>query len=81
MKQTCEICGSNHIIPEVHILDQGQYSNGKLQVMVCGNPDALVFKDTLKSELKAHVCGECGHTELKVTNPNALYRKYKDSLK
>ena len=80
MKPACEICGSNDIIPDVRIMDQGQYSDGKLHVAVFGNPEALVFKDRLRSELKAHVCGECGHTELKVTNPHALYRKYKESL-
>lgn len=81
MKTTCELCGSENIIPEVRILDQGEYSNGKLQVVVCGNPDAFIFKDRMMGELKAHVCGECGHTELKVMNPKELYRKYRESLK
>ena len=81
MKTTCEICGSKNIIPDVRILDQGQHSNGVLEVLICGNPNALIFKDKLTGQLKAHVCGECGHTELKVANPKALYRKYKDSLK
>jgi hypothetical protein len=78
-KLTCEVCGSEKIIPEVRILDQGEYSNGRLQVMICGNPNAFLFKDKLMGELKAHVCGECGHTELKVTNPQALYEKYLES--
>lgn len=81
MKPACEVCGSQKIIPDVRIMDQGQHSDGKLKVVVYGNPRALLFKERVQGELKASVCGECGHTELKVVNPKALYQAYMDSLK
>lgn len=81
MKPVCEVCGSQKVIPDVRILDQGQYSDGKLKVVVYGNPRALLFKDKVHGELKAGVCGECGHTELKAVNPKALYQAYQESLK
>ena len=81
MKSTCDVCGSDKIIPGVRILDQGQYSDGMLKVEICGSPDAVIFKDRLHGELKAYICGNCGHTGLKATNPEALYRKYQESIK
>jgi len=81
MKPKCEVCGSAKIIPEVRIIDQGQYSDRKLHVVICGDAEALIFKDRLYGELKAHICGECGHTELRAVNPKDLYNKYQESLK
>ncbi len=78
---TCGVCGSDKIIPEVRIGDQGQYSDGKLKVEICGTPNAMIFKDRLHGELKAYICGSCGHTELRVINPEALYSKYLESIK
>ena len=81
MKQTCGVCGSNKIIHDVFIMDRSDALDKELSVQVMGNPGAFVFKDRLFGQLRAHICGECGHTELRVTNPKALYQKYKDSLK
>ena len=72
----CPKCGSSKIIPRRRIPDQGQYSNGKLQVIVDGDPDALIFKDRLYRQLIADICGECGHVELSVENPGELYEHY-----
>jgi len=75
----CLRCGSTKIIPDVTILDQGQGSTGKLQVVIVGNPEASIFKDHLYGEIKADICGECGHVELRVANPRELYQHYQKS--
>jgi hypothetical protein len=75
----CPRCGSTKIIPGVTILDQGEGSDGKLQVVMFGSPEALIFKDRLYGELNADICGECGHVELRVANPLSLYQHYKKS--
>ena len=72
----CRACGSTRIIPDVEVLDQGEGSDGHLQVVVCGDPHALIFKDRVYGRLRARVCGSCGFTELRVTNPEELYLKY-----
>jgi hypothetical protein len=76
----CRACGSTKIIPHVHIADQGQYSGGSLSVTICGDPDAVFFKDRMWSKLTAHICGDCGHAELTVENPAKLYEHYRRSL-
>ena len=63
----------------VTVQDQGEGSNRNLRVVVCGDPSALIFKDRLYGELKANICGDCGHVELRVANPKELYRHYRRS--
>lgn len=77
----CPRCGSSKIMPGVTVQDQGQHSSGRLQVVICGAPSALIFKDRLHGELKANICGDCGHVELRVANPRELYRHYRKSLR
>ena len=68
--------GLEPVIPDAQIYDQGQYSNHELQVVVAGEPDALIFKQQLFGRLRARVCGACGHTELHTENHAALYHRY-----
>jgi hypothetical protein len=75
----CLRCGSTKIMRGLTVLDQGEGSAGKLQTVVFGNPEALVFKDRLFGELTADICGECGHVELRVVNPESLYQHYEKS--
>jgi hypothetical protein len=72
----CPKCGSSKIIPRTRILDQGEYSDGSLKVVIDGDPNALIFKDRLYGRLAADVCGDCGHVELTVENPSELYEHY-----
>ena len=73
---SCPKCGSAKIIPGTRILDQGQYSDGKLQVVVDGDPDALIFKNRFYDQLTATICGDCGHVELTVEPARELYEHY-----
>ena len=66
-------------MPHVLIADQGQYSDGRLQVVVLGKPEALFFKDRLFGQLEATICGDCGYVELHVVNPEELYAHYRQS--
>jgi hypothetical protein len=45
-------------------------------VRIEGNPSAWIRKDRLYGELTARICGECGYTELYVSNAGELYEKY-----
>ena len=77
----CRGCGSAKIILNVTVVDQGEYSDGRLKVKVSGNPEALIFKDSLYGEIKADICGECGLMELHVSNPSELYEHVRKSAK
>jgi hypothetical protein len=72
----CPACASTRVIPRVHVIDQGQGSHGSLNVVVYGNPEALLFKDRLWGQLAADVCGDCGHVQFRVQNPRQLYEHY-----
>jgi hypothetical protein len=77
MDERCMKCGSDKLIPLVGVLDQGQYSDGKLKACVgYTNPDAWLFKGPVYAELRATICGACGHTELTAKNPEDLYEAY-----
>jgi hypothetical protein len=74
--KNCPVCGSQKIIPNVKMADTGQYSAGTLAVVICGNPEAIFFKERLRGEVRAEICGDCGHVQLRVENPTELYERY-----
>jgi hypothetical protein len=74
----CQRCGSLILMRSVTVVDkQGDAGDRELQVVVYGDPGAMLFKDRLYGKLKADICGACGHVELRVTNPRELYRHYR----
>ncbi|MDC0274403.1 MAG: hypothetical protein P8M30_15105 [Planctomycetaceae bacterium] len=80
MTNPCEKCGSEKIIPDVRVVDQGHLSDGNLKAVVHGESVGFFFKERVYGQLIADICGECGHAELKVVNPQHLCRKYQESL-
>jgi hypothetical protein len=76
----CTVCGSTKVVPNVQVLDQGQHSGGTLQVVIYGDPDAIIFKDRLWGKIRADICGQCGHVQLRVNNFNELYDHYLNSI-
>lgn len=76
MNQKCHICQSDKIIPEVRIMDQGQYSDNKLKVGIDTKPQAILLKGWVQAEVRAWICGDCGHVELYVDKPQDLYKAY-----
>jgi hypothetical protein len=79
-QSACPRCGSSKMMFGVTVQDQGDNSDGRLQMVVFGAPSALIFKDRLFGELTADICGDCGHVELRVTNAGELYRHYRKSM-
>ena len=74
----CPKCGSSKIIPRARVLAHGQYS-ADVQVVIYGNPDALIFTDPHYGRLMADICGECGRVEFRVEDPQELYDDYRDA--
>lgn len=72
----CVVCGSERIIPGATIFDQGQYSDTKLKIGIAMKPDAMLFKELFFTNLRASICGDCGHVELSVEQPRELYGAY-----
>ena len=79
MAQVCMKCGSDKIIPQVEIIDRGDYSaEGNLTVAINEKPDAFVFKQRIRSGVSAKVCGNCGFIELYADDPESLYSAYQN---
>lgn len=77
-KRQCSVCGSTEVISDLRIVDHGfMDSQHDLAIELHGKPRARLFKDTKKFVLRAAVCGECGHVDLSVDNPQELWRTYK----
>ncbi len=74
----CPKCGSSKIIPKARVLAHGEHS-GDVQVVIYGNPQALIFTAPLFGRLTADICGDCGHVELRVANPEELYEHYRQA--
>ncbi|QDT47647.1 hypothetical protein Pan258_16830 [Symmachiella dynata] len=69
----CQICESEKIIPRVWFVEQSPYSSGTYKAVVYRNPHAMIFKDPIKANTTAYVCGECGHIEFRVDKPQQFY--------
>ena len=69
----CSKCQSEKVIPDVRIRDGGSLL---LSVDVYDHPEALVFKGAHSRTLQSQVCGDCGHVESYVENPQELYEIY-----
>ncbi len=72
---TCSKCQSEKIIPDVQIIDRAGHMI-RLGVKVFEHPEALVFQGAHAADLRSWVCGECGHVESYVENPQELYAAY-----
>ena len=76
----CPKCGSSKIIPKARVIAHREHF-GDVQVIVYGNPDALIFTDPLYGKLMAEICGDCGHVEWRVENAEELYDHYRQAAK
>lgn len=70
----CPKCGSSELIKDVRIMDRGHGSHdaGDLSAVVYSKPEAWIFKNKVRIDLSACVCGGCGYTELYASDPAAL---------
>ena len=78
MMMPCPKCGSDKIIPNVRIVSRefDQLDSGDVSLEVYRQPEALLFKGTLRDPLRAQVCGQCGLTELYANDPGALWETH-----
>ncbi|MHB1035142.1 MAG: hypothetical protein ACYC35_12655 [Pirellulales bacterium] len=76
--RACSRCGSTKIISGL-ITVGNSLLLGSAKAVILGSPQALIFKEGLYSEVNANICGKCGHLELRVANPQALYERYQKS--
>ncbi len=78
---SCARCGSDQIIPDVHIKDrsQGLLDDESLTAEVYEHPGAMLFKGTQQARRIAEICGRCGYAELYAENPEELWAAYQRS--
>ena len=77
----CPECGSEKIVKDAALKEMGDYAaENTLRVAVDRNPDAWVFKERVRNEVRAEVCGACGFVQTYATDPDLLWRAYQSSL-
>ena len=55
--------------------------NYGFKVAVDADPDALLFKGTVYSEVRADVCADCGFIRFYAANAQNLWRTYQNGRK
>lgn len=76
----CPRCDSEKIIHDAKVEDRSEHVRHELEVLVGYNdPDALIFTDPIRAELRAAICGDCGHVELFVRNPELLWAAFHEA--
>lgn len=53
----------------------------RLQVVVYGKPASTFLKEPHYRKLAAMVCGDCGHVEPRVADPEELYEQYRQAAR
>ena len=74
----CPVCGATKTIPDVPIRCIRSNDEANLSSHTGTIPVALII-ERLHPELFADICGDCGHVELKVNNPQDLHNQYLQS--
>ena len=73
----CVRCGSERLIHNKPIGDGGKSSARSLYVTIGErDPDALLLKDPVTSDVHATICGDCGSVHLWVDEPKRLWQEY-----
>lgn len=78
--QRCPRCDSDKIIHDAKVEDRSEHNRHELEVLVAYNdPEALIFTDPIRAELRAAICGSCGHVELFVRDPALLWGAFSEA--
>ncbi len=74
----CPKCGSPDVIPNVEVrdYDASSYRALSLIVQLPRAQSGFSFKGSESSEVRAWVCGACGHTEFYATRHQELLAAY-----
>ena len=76
MVMTCAKCGSDRIVPNAKLFDQGKHSDGTIKAAFEKNPQAWLFKGRVLCKVRAVICGDCGFTELYTENSRVIYEAH-----
>jgi hypothetical protein len=68
---TCPKCGGQHVVGDLNLRQVDRTVPNKNLVITMYEPSSRV--PTSYHETKAYVCGACGHVELYVDDPNAVW--------
>lgn len=70
----CVKCGSTSVIRRAMVIDKVTITGTEqnLTVRVDGDPTAVMFKKSVRSDVHAWICGECGYIELYADNQTEL---------
>lgn len=76
--QTCPKCQSDHVIPDVRMIDHEDGYEVDLNVEVYENPEARIDTDRHGhyGTTRANICGACGYAELFVRGHESLWETY-----
>jgi Zn finger protein HypA/HybF involved in hydrogenase expression len=77
----CKKCDSNKIIQNAKITDFGHGNVENNLSIYIQDTDRVFFNKSVKGEILAQVCGNCGDLTLKIQNPNELWKAYTKSIK
>lgn len=73
----CAKCGSKKIMRGLRIVERGNSNfHFDLSIELDETPKAIFSKRVTKGPLCADICGDCGHVELAVSNPEELWEVY-----
>lgn len=75
----CRLCDSVKIMENMSITDFGHGNVEKNLSVYIQRTDRAFFNKSEKGEIKAQICGDCGHIDLKVGNPKELWEAYQNS--
>jgi hypothetical protein len=73
---TCPECHSPNVIPDVEVVDRSHYTESSLSVKVLAEPNAMIFTGRVNSDLRARVCGNCGHTTFHAVDYKDLWQAH-----
>lgn len=71
--EKCAKCGLE-VIQRAMVVDYSKRGEQHLNVRVDADPEAIMFKQAARSEVRAYICGSCGYIELYAEKPEELYR-------
>ncbi|WGK63948.1 hypothetical protein [Croceiramulus getboli] len=77
---TCRRCQSTKIIEDARITDFAHGNVKKNLSVHIKTTDKIFFNQFEQGELLAQICGSCGHVELKIRDPQALWEAYQKRL-
>ena len=78
----CLECGSVRIIVNAEIVESArEASEFPLRVRVDAAPNAVFFKETVYSDVRADICADCGYMALHTLEPKKLADAYQKAQK